>query len=63
MRHVLHLMGRQLELKGIKVVRELKQRVASVQGNYDLLQQVLMNLLVNAEHAVAKKGLITVKDA
>lgn len=60
-RHVIHIMGRQLSLKNIKLVKELAPHVNPIRGNHELLQQAVMNLVLNAEQAIARRGIITIK--
>jgi two-component system, NtrC family, sensor kinase len=52
------LMGPQLKDGSIEVVKRLEPALAH--GNANLIQQILVNLLVNALQAVGKKGRITV---
>ena len=60
-RHVIHLMGRQLSLKNIKLVKELAPHANPIRGNHELLQQAVMNLVLNAEQAITRRGVITIK--
>jgi signal transduction histidine kinase len=46
------LVNHQLELQQIKVRRELSPDLPRIRGNSNQLQQVLMNLLINAQHAM-----------
>lgn len=59
---LLQFRGRELELKGIEVQRQLAGRPLIVLGSRGQLEQVFLNLLVDAEHAAAEaKGkLLTV---
>jgi signal transduction histidine kinase/CheY-like chemotaxis protein len=59
---LLQFRGRELELKGIEVQRQLAGRPLLVLGSRGQLEQVFLNLLVDAEHAAAeaKEKLLTV---
>ena len=52
------LVGAQMKDGSVEVVRKLEP--ATIHGNANLIQQILVNLLVNALQAVGKKGRITV---
>ena len=45
----------------IEVVLELEETLPAVWMDEDLVKQVLMNMLVNAQHAIGKAGTITLK--
>ena len=47
--------------KGIKLVREFSERLPRVHGDNNQLQQVFVNLLINAEHAIKPPGTVTVR--
>src|SRR5690606_6276567 len=52
---VLELQRYSLETAGIEVRRDLDQNLSSVMGEAGALQQVILNLIVNAEQALASK--------
>ena len=59
---VLDLRAHQLELGGIRLVRDLSEDLPPVQGDPSRLQQVFLNLLVNAEQAIGSSaGVITMR--
>ncbi len=45
-----------LDRAGIEVIRRLSEGVPSITGDPLLLQQALLNLLINAEHAIRARG-------
>ncbi len=54
---VFTLLGQQLRLRGIKVVLDLKDDLSPIMGDANRLEQVFINLVVNARNAMdAKKG-------
>jgi len=54
---VFTLLGQQLRLRGIKVVLDLKDDLPPIMGDANRLEQVVINLVVNARNAMdAKKG-------
>ncbi|HLX65039.1 MAG TPA: ATP-binding protein [Planctomycetota bacterium] len=53
---VIALLEQNLTQKRIKVVLDLEPNVPSVEGDEGQLEQVLINLIVNAEHAMAPRG-------
>jgi two-component system NtrC family sensor kinase len=52
---------RPASLRQIEITTDLDPKLPQVWGDADLLKQVIMNLLVNAEQAIAGKGSITVQ--
>jgi two-component system NtrC family sensor kinase len=55
------LVERPANLHDIQIVLELDPALPQVWIDADLVKQVLMNILVNAQHAMAEKGSITVR--
>ncbi len=49
--NVFSMIGRQLEARGVQVVRELDPHLPPVDANLHRLEQVIMNLVVNARQA------------
>jgi histidine kinase len=46
------MIGRQLEAHGITVRKDLGARLSPIKGNLNRLEQVIMNLIVNARQAL-----------
>jgi signal transduction histidine kinase/CheY-like chemotaxis protein len=57
---VLQITGAALENEGIQVIKELEP-VPKTILNYDKIQQVFMNVLINARQAIEKNGKITIR--
>lgn len=57
----LGIMGRQLKLSGIKVTRKMMKKLPRVKGNYNLIQQVFMNIILNAREAMPDGGGLLVR--
>ncbi|HOQ46127.1 MAG TPA: ATP-binding protein [Bryobacteraceae bacterium] len=55
------LIQHQLEKAGIKVQLELDPRLPSIKGNFGKLQQVFLNLFLNARDAMGAGGTLTVR--
>ncbi len=53
---VARLVKHQMQIKGIRVHLELGEGVPAVLGNPDQLQQVILNLVINAQHAMEAQG-------
>lgn len=53
---VFTILGQQLKLRGIKVVLDLKDDLPPIMADFNRLEQVLINLVVNARDAVEKKN-------
>jgi histidine kinase len=54
-RRAMEIMGHQLKLREIKVIWELEEPLPSVMGDASRLEQVIVNLLVNARDAIEEK--------
>jgi two-component system NtrC family sensor kinase len=57
----LSIVDHQLSLHGIRIVRELGAGLPQVSGDINQLQQVLVNLAINAQQAMAGRGELTVR--
>jgi len=55
-----HLLGNQLKVKKVKLSVVVPQGVPPVHGDQQLLNEVLMNLIINALHVVAEGGEIKI---
>jgi hypothetical protein len=55
------LIEHQMEKAGIRVQLELEEQIPSVKGNAGKLQQVFLNLFLNARDAMAAEGMLTVR--
>ncbi len=51
----LNLTGHQIELDHIKIIRELDETTLPIRASYNQIEQVLINLLTNARHALNEK--------
>ncbi|OIQ65811.1 sensor protein ZraS [mine drainage metagenome] len=58
---VVRFVERPVSLQHIEISCDLEPQLPQVWGDADLLKQVIMNLLVNAEQAIEGQGQITVK--
>jgi two-component system sensor histidine kinase HydH len=58
---VLELVAREAANQGVKVVRELSSSSAGVQGDFDGLKQMLLNLVLNALQAMPDGGVLTMR--
>ncbi len=50
------IVDHQLSLKNVRLESELADDIPQITGNANQLQQVLMNLMINAEHAICDDG-------
>ncbi len=57
----LMLSEHQLTVGNVKVVKEIEANMATIDANAGQLQQVFMNLIINAHHAMPDGGELTVK--
>ena len=55
------IIERPAHLRDIEVTMELDRSLPPVWVDADLLKQVIMNMLVNAQHAIEEKGSITIR--
>ena len=55
------IVERPAQLSGVTVRMELDPALPPVWADADLIKQVIMNMLVNAQHAIEHKGTITVR--
>jgi len=55
------LISQSAQIADIRIVLDLDQNLPSVWIDEDLVKQVIMNLLVNAQHAIEREGTITIK--
>jgi hypothetical protein len=55
------LIEHQMEKAGIKVQLDLEEQIPSIKGNAGKLQQVLLNLYLNARDAMGAGGTLTVR--
>ncbi len=61
--HSLVLLNDQLKIGNVEVRRELKPALPEVMGDFGQLQQVFMNLIMNAIQAMPKGGRLEIKTA
>lgn len=54
------LVGHQIDLENIKLEKKLAQQLPLVQADPDKIQQVLINIILNATQAMPKGGTITI---
>ncbi len=57
----LSLIGHQISLQSIEIEKRLAPELPGVRGNKNLLQQVFMNIMLNAYHAMPEGGRLTVE--
>ena len=55
------LIGQSAQVVNIDIVLDLNERLPAVWVDEDLVKQVVMNMLVNAQHAIGENGTITVR--
>jgi two-component system NtrC family sensor kinase len=55
------LISQSAQVAAIDIVLDLDERLPAVWADEDLIKQVIMNLLVNAQHAIEEDGTITVR--
>ncbi len=56
----LHLVGNQINLENIRLTKNLDRRLPLVQADFDKIQQVLINIILNAIQAMPNGGDLTV---
>jgi signal transduction histidine kinase len=55
------IINHQLELQQVKIIKDLEEQLPEIHGNSNQLQQVLMNLMINAQQAMeGEPGKVTV---
>ncbi len=63
--YILHttmdLIANELQIHQIKLVKNIADRMPEINGDLQQLQQVFLNLIINAEQAIGESGEITVK--
>jgi signal transduction histidine kinase len=52
----IEIVDHQLSLKNVRIESDLAENIAPISGNANQLQQVLMNLMINAQHAIGDEG-------
>ena len=57
---VLTLIGHQMEVNGVKIVQNIQDNLYSVKGNVQQLEQVFVNIMVNAQDAMPGGGELTI---
>jgi PAS domain S-box-containing protein len=57
----LSLIGHQISLQSIEIEKRLAPRLPKVKGNKNQLQQVFMNIILNAYHAMPEGGWFTIE--
>jgi len=56
------IVNHQLEVNQVKLIQDLSDKLPTIRGNANQLQQVFMNLFMNAQHAMeGEPGTVTVK--
>jgi len=56
------IVNHQLEVNQVKLIQDLADKLPTIRGNANQLQQVFMNLFMNAQHAMeGEPGTVTVK--
>jgi two-component system NtrC family sensor kinase len=56
-----HLIEQPAHVDDIEIIMELDQHLPAVWIDEDLIKQVIMNVLVNAQHAIEGEGTITIR--
>lgn len=55
------LIANELRINHVTLIKDIEDMLPQVNGDLQKLQQVFLNLIINAEHAVAEGGTITVR--
>ncbi len=56
-----HLIEQTAHVQDIEIIMELDEQLPTVWIDEDLIRQVIMNMLVNAQHAIESEGTITIR--
>ena len=59
--NTLSIIRHQLELQNIKLTTNYEPELPSISGNVNQLQQVLTNIIINAQHAMPKGGKLNIR--
>lgn len=59
--HALHLLEPRFRREGISVILEVPGDLPQIRGSHDQLEQIFLNVLVNAWHAMPKGGRVTIR--
>ncbi len=59
----INLIANELQIHQIKLVKDIADRMPQINGDLQQLQQVFLNLIINAEQAIGDNGKIIVKSA
>ena len=60
-RETTHLIGQSAQVADIEIILDLDETLPTVWVDEELVKQVIMNMLVNAQHAIEEGGRITIR--
>ena len=60
LKSVLVLVEKDMQLKGVEIIRDFESTSAMVMVDTDGMRQVFLNLLNNAKHTISKGGTLTI---